>query len=132
MVTLVVLANCSSTCKLALTGRVITTSRSRRGHRASARTLLTRRVTVTRLVAHRWVKVKITRQGALTLTKPTPLTSAFRVVATLGATQTLYFDVILVGSGKTLAEITLSSFRAAIPAKVEAALAALVARRIRA
>lgn len=80
------------------------------------------------------VKVTITHQGALPVSKAAQLTSAFRVVASLSAgskqPEKLYFDVILVGQGKTLTEISLSSFVAPIPAEVENALATLVAHRL--
>jgi hypothetical protein len=80
------------------------------------------------------VKVTITHQGALQVTRAAQLTSAFRVVATLRAgskqAETLYFDVILIGQGKTLTEISLSSFVSPVPAKVENALATLVAHRL--
>lgn len=85
-------------------------------------------------IGARGVKVKITHQGALSVGKAAPETAAFRVVATLAASakrsQTLYFDVILLGSGKTLTEITLSSFVSPVPARVENALATLVAHRL--
>ena len=63
------------------------------------------------------------------------MTSAYRVVASLSSAKrsykrTLYFDVIMVGHGKTLSEITISSFVSPVPANVEAALATIVARKI--
>ena len=42
----------------------------------------------------------------------------------------LYFDVVLVGRGNTLSEISLTSFVSPIPSKVETALAKLVGSRI--
>lgn len=81
------------------------------------------------------VKVTITKQGALAVPKTAaPLVAGYRVVANLtsktAGTHPLYFDVLLLGKGKTLTEITLSSFVSPIPAKVESALAALVAHRL--
>jgi hypothetical protein len=81
------------------------------------------------------VKVAITKQGNLPLAKVTDMTAAFRVVATLSAAKRnykrkLYFDVIVIGAGKTLTEITISSIVTAVPAKVEAALATIVAHKI--
>ncbi|HEX4518574.1 MAG TPA: hypothetical protein VH063_03230 [Gaiellaceae bacterium] len=81
------------------------------------------------------VKVAITKEGSLPLAKVTDMTTAYRVVATLSSAKRnynrkLYFDVILIGSGKTLTEITVSSIVSAVPAKVEAALATIVAHKI--
>jgi hypothetical protein len=85
-------------------------------------------------IGARGVKVKITSQGGLPISKPTSMTAGYRVVATLSSktagSHTLYFDVIVVGKGKTLTEITLSSLIAPIPAKVENALALVVAHHI--
>jgi hypothetical protein len=56
------------------------------------------------------------------------------VVASLTAPgktpRKLYFDVVLVGRGNTLSELSMTSFVAPVPAKVENALAKLVASRI--
>jgi hypothetical protein len=81
------------------------------------------------------LKVSITKQGRLPLAKVVDMTSAYRVVATLssakrGYKRQLYFDVIMVGQGKTLSEITISSFVSPVPSKVEAALATIVARKL--
>ena len=86
-------------------------------------------------IARSGVKVKITKQGSLAIPKtPASLVAAYRVVADLTArkagTHPLYFDVLLLGNGKTLTEITLSSLVSPIPAKVESALATLVAHRL--
>jgi hypothetical protein len=80
------------------------------------------------------IKVKVVSQGKLPFGKVTPLTAAYRVVANLtspGKTaRKLYFDVVLVGKGNTLSEITLTSFAAPVPGKVESALATLVSHRL--
>jgi hypothetical protein len=81
------------------------------------------------------VKVAITKQGNLPLTKVVDMTSAYRVVATLSSAKRhykrqLYFDVIVLGQGKALSEITISSIVSPVPAKVEAALATIVARKL--
>lgn len=81
------------------------------------------------------VKVSITKQGNLPLTKVVDMTSAYRVVATLSSAKRhykrqLYFDVIVLGQGKTLSEITISSIVSPVPAKVEAALATIVAHKL--
>jgi hypothetical protein len=81
------------------------------------------------------VKVKITSQEPLAIQKATTRETAYRVIATLTSAKvkykrTIYFDVVVVGKASTIAEITFSSFQAPVPAKVEAALGALVAHRI--
>jgi hypothetical protein len=86
-------------------------------------------------IARSGVKVKITKQGSLAMPKTAAqLVAGYRVVANLtskkAGTHPLYFDVLLLGKGKTLTEITLSSFVSPIPAKVEIALATLVAHRL--
>jgi hypothetical protein len=80
------------------------------------------------------IKVNVVSQGKLPFGKITRLIAAYRVVANLtsaGKTaRKLFFDVVLVGKGNTLSEITLTSFAAPVPAKVESALVALVSRRM--
>jgi hypothetical protein len=81
------------------------------------------------------IKVKILSQGPLAVQKVGAMSAAYRVVADLTSTKTgrrlkTYFDVLLVGHGKTLSEITLSTFGGAVPSKVEYALAFVVYRRI--
>ncbi len=81
------------------------------------------------------VKVSITKQGSLPLAKVIDMTSAYRVVATLRSVKhhykrQLYFDVIVLGQGKTLSEISISSIVSPVPPKVEAALATIVARKL--
>jgi hypothetical protein len=80
------------------------------------------------------IHVKVLSKGALPVTKESSLTAGYRVVASLtspGKTpRKLYFDVVLVGRGNTLSELSMTSFVAPVPAKVEAALAKLVASRI--
>jgi hypothetical protein len=82
----------------------------------------------------RGIHVKVISKGALPVTKASSLTAGYRVVASLrspGKTpRKLYFDVVLVGRGNTLSELSMTSFVAPVPAKVEAALAKLVASRI--
>ena len=86
-------------------------------------------------IARSGVKVKITKRGSLTVPKTAAqLVAGYRVVASLtskkAGTHPLYFDVLLLGKGKTLTEIALSSFVSPIPAKVESALATLVSHRL--
>jgi hypothetical protein len=80
------------------------------------------------------IKVKIVSKGGLPVKKATNLTTGYRVVATLTAPghkpQKLYFDVVLVGRGTGVSQITMTSFVAPVPAAVESALAKLVASRL--
>ncbi len=84
-------------------------------------------------VTSRGIKVKINSQGPLKLAKAGSMSAAYRVVATLTSAKqklTTYFDVILVGSGQTVSEVTISSFQSPPPANFEHALALLVSRKI--
>ena len=78
--------------------------------------------------------MKVLSEESLPVSKVSNLTAGYRVVANLTspgkAPRKLYFDVVLVGRGSTLSEITMTSFVAPVPAKVENALAQLVASRI--
>jgi hypothetical protein len=81
------------------------------------------------------IKVRILSQGPLAVRKVGTMSAAYRVVADLTSTKTkrtlkTYFDVVLVGHGRTLSEITLSTFGGAVPTKVEYALALVVYRQI--
>lgn len=80
-------------------------------------------------VTTRGIKVRILSQGPLAVAKAGALTAGYRIVADLiSPTQTLktYFDVVLVGRGASLSELTFSSFLAPVPPAVEHALALLV------
>jgi hypothetical protein len=85
-------------------------------------------------VEARGIHVKVLSQGKLPVSKVSDLTAGYRVVANLtspGKTpRKLYFDVVLVGRGSTVSELSMTSFLAPVPAKVELALAKLVASRI--
>jgi hypothetical protein len=84
-------------------------------------------------VSAQGIKVTNGKSGVLPIAKVVPHTAGYRVVATLKSkTQSLktYFDVIVISHGATVAEVTLSSFVHPVPAKVENALATLVARRM--
>jgi hypothetical protein len=86
-------------------------------------------------VAHQGIDVRLLSQVPLRVEKVGPMTAGYRVVADLYYPTTkkqleTYFDVILVGRAGTLSEITLSSFRAAVPPEVEYALALIVYDRI--
>ena len=72
-------------------------------------------------------------QGALPLAKVAPMTAAYRVVATLSSSAekalNTYVDWILVGRGKELTEIMISSFEPP-PADFEHALALIANARM--
>lgn len=80
------------------------------------------------------IKVKVLSKGSLPVSRVSSLIAGYRVVANLtspGKTpRKLYFDVVLVGKGNTLSELSMTSFVSPIPAKVENALAQVVASRI--
>lgn len=86
-------------------------------------------------VTQQGIDVRLLSEGPLRVEKVGSMTAGFRVVADLyypksKKTLETYFDVIVVGRAGTLSEITLSSFEAAVPAKVEYALALIVYHRI--
>jgi hypothetical protein len=91
-------------------------------------------VQTVKAVEARGIRVEVLSQGRLPLGKVASLTAGYRVVADLAAPgktpQKLYFDVVFVGRGPTLSEITMTSFVAPVPSKVENALAKLVASRV--
>jgi hypothetical protein len=84
-------------------------------------------------ITARGIRVKVLSQGVLPLTKVAPLTAAYRVVATLtsAAQKNLktYVDWILVGHGKAVTEIMISSFEV-VPADFEHALALIADKRM--
>jgi len=86
-------------------------------------------------VTQRGLDVRLLRSGPLRVKAVGSMTAGYRVVAELyypSTKKTLetYFDVILVGRAGTLSEITLSSFRAAVPPEIEYALASIVYHQI--
>ena len=84
-------------------------------------------------VAAKGITVKVLSQGALPLPKVAPLVAAYRVVATLSSSAQknlrTYVDWILVGQGKTVTEIMISSFQL-VPADFEHALALIADKRM--
>jgi hypothetical protein len=80
-------------------------------------------------LAARGVKVKLDSAGKLAVTTTAAHTAGYRVVATANGKK-LYLDVIVIGSGATITDITISSFIAPVPAKTEQALAKVVARKL--
>lgn len=80
-------------------------------------------------LAARGVKVKLDSAGKLAVTTSAAHTAGYRVVATANGKR-LYMDVIVIGSGATITDITISSFIAPVPSATEQALAKVVARKL--
>jgi hypothetical protein len=80
-------------------------------------------------LAARGVKVKLDSAAKLPVTTTATHTAGYRVIATANGKK-LYMDVIVIGSGATITDITISSFINPVPAKTEQALAKLVARKL--
>ena len=79
------------------------------------------------------VKVTITSKGKLPFSTSLPHAAAYRVVGTLDSGKNKvanYFDVIILGKGKAITAITISSFKVAPPASFEKGLATIVASRM--
>jgi len=86
-------------------------------------------------VTQKGLDVRLISEQALTVEKVGPMTAGYRVIAELynPSTKTqrkTYFDLIVLGRGRTLSEIALTSIGATTPAKVEYALALIVYHRI--
>lgn len=77
----------------------------------------------------RGVKVSLVSQGPLRLSTALPHTAAYRVVAKANGKK-LYFDLIVLGTGRAITGVTVSSFVQPVPAKYERALAVLIARKL--
>ena len=77
----------------------------------------------------RGVKVSLVSRGTLSIATALPHTAGYRVVATANGRK-LYFDLILLGSGRTITAVTISSFLQSVPARYEQALATVIARKI--
>jgi len=75
------------------------------------------------------VKVTITKETTLALKTALQHTAGYRVVAKANK-LTLYFDVILLGNGRLITSVALSSFQSAPPASVEESLARLVIHKL--
>jgi hypothetical protein len=75
------------------------------------------------------VKVTILSRRRLTLPSTVAHSTAFRVTARANK-LTLYFDVLLLGNGRAITSIALSSFQQAPTAAVEQGLARIAARKL--
>jgi hypothetical protein len=86
---------------------------------------------VLRALAARGIKVTITSQGKLPLTTSLSHTAAYRAVGTVGKNKlTYYVDVVVLGEGKAITSLAIISIQNPTSAKVEKALATLVATRL--
>jgi len=80
-------------------------------------------------LAARGVKVKLLSAAKLAVTSTATHTAGYRVVADANGKR-LYMDVIVIGSGATITDITISSFITPVPTKTEQALATVIARKL--
>lgn len=79
----------------------------------------------------RGITVTITSQGKRPLSTTLAHTAAYRVVATVGKNKlTYYLDVVVLGKGKAVTSLTMISIETPTSAKVESALASLIASRL--
>ncbi len=79
----------------------------------------------------RGIKVTITSQGKLPFSTALSHTAAYRVVATVGKNKlTYYLDVIILGEGRSIASLAITSIQTPTSGNVERALASLIATRL--
>jgi hypothetical protein len=81
----------------------------------------------------RGIGVAITATTTVPIGTPAERTASYRVVATLTTKKQhlqTYFDVLLLASGRTITELTISQFQKPPPLKWEIKLAKVAARRI--
>jgi hypothetical protein len=71
------------------------------------------------------VKVALVSQGKLSISTALSHSTGYRVVATANGRK-LYFDLIVLGTGRTITAVTISSFLQPVPARYEQALARLI------
>jgi hypothetical protein len=75
------------------------------------------------------VKVALVSRGKLSISTALPHTAGYRVVATANGKK-LYFDLIVLATGRTITAVTISSFLEPVPAKYEQALARVVVGKV--
>jgi hypothetical protein len=75
------------------------------------------------------VKVALVSSGKLSISTALQHTAGYRVVATANGRK-LYFDLIVLATGRTITAVTISSFLQPVPARYEQALATLVTRKL--
>jgi hypothetical protein len=79
------------------------------------------------------VRLTIASAGPATIPKLAPRTAAYRVVATAatsGETVKTYYTLILLGSGREIAEVSLARLAAPVPPQTELLLGRLLVRRM--
>lgn len=90
-------------------------------------------------VEQKGLRVTVVLEGGLPVERVSAMTIGFRVVAILSprkasasasSREKTYFDVILVGRGRSISELTISSIGSTVPTKVENALALIVYSRL--
>jgi len=77
----------------------------------------------------RGVKVSVVSQATLPISTALPHTAGFRVVAKANGKK-LYFDLIVLGTGRAITGVTVSSFVQPVAARYERALAVVIARKL--
>ena len=75
------------------------------------------------------VKVALVSSGKLSISTALQHTAGYRVVATANGRK-LYFDLIVLATGRTITAVTISSFLQPVPARYEQPLATLVVRKL--
>jgi hypothetical protein len=80
-------------------------------------------------LASQGVKVSITSQKLSAFKSPAQRSAVYRIVAKANALK-LYFDVIVLGSGRSISTIIVSRFQAPLPASFEKGLAEIVSARM--
>jgi hypothetical protein len=79
------------------------------------------------------VTFKVTHSGELEVPKLAQRTAAFRVMATTktaGQSVTTYFDMLVLGQGRTVTQISFAAFGAPIPSAIELLLGKVVVKRL--
>jgi len=99
--------------------------------RAVTPKLLTCAVQTLQTLSAQGVKVTITQSRVLSLTTALPHTAAYRVVGELGTNKVKsYLDVIVLGDGSAISEVTISSFGSAPPSGFEQIVAHQMIRHL--
>ena len=100
-------------------------------HRAVTPGLVTCVAQTLEALRSRGITVTITSQGKHPLSTSLAHTTAYRVVASVGKNKLKYYlDVVVLGEGRAVTSLTIVSIQMPFSAKVESALAILVAARL--
>jgi hypothetical protein len=130
----------SATISYGTTGPFITQRTSVYATAAQANTYWQRAVTpglatcvggVLRGLSTRGIKVTMISQGTRPFSTSLAHTAAYRAVAIVGKNKLTYsIDVIVLGQGRAITALTISSIEAPPPANIEKALATIIAKRL--